>query len=130
MGLGTWGKTLVLRRVLKEFPMITRAWRWLTDPNAQGRKRGMTAGAAILSATLRGVGSGIAKACVSGSLAGAACTANVGGYAEWVDLFGLAVDKLLIPSADFATVAMGIWAFIDARRKANAAKEAVHPRDW
>lgn len=105
--------------------MIKRFWRWLTDPNAQGRKRGLTAGLAILSGALRGIGAGIAKACGIGALVGAACTANVGGYAEWADLVGVAVTQFVTPTADLATVAMGIWALIDARRKSKAAAELV-----
>lgn len=129
MGLGKWGKTLILRRVLKEFPMITKFWRWLTDPAAKGRKRGLTAALAVLSGALSGTGAGIAKACAMGALAGAVCTANVGGYAEWVDLVGVAVDKFVVPTVDAAAFLMGIWALVDARKKSKAEKDSVQ-RAW
>jgi hypothetical protein len=127
MGLRDWARkkavAAVAGRIEREVPVIARAILWLTDPKAQGRKRGICAGAVLLSAGIRGIGSGIGTACLKGFLVGAVCSTDVGGYAEWVDLVGVFVDTVLKPGADFAAIVFGAWGLVDERRK-KAEKDA------
>jgi hypothetical protein len=68
--------------------------------------------------------------CVQGLAAGALCSVDLVGWASWVETANLFLQNVIVPGVDLFTLAMGGWALIDAKRKGEAAKEAVRPRDW
>lgn len=133
MGLRTWGKKqavgLAVRRAEKELPMITKAWRWLTDPAAQGRKRGIAAGAFALGEVLRAIGASLAFACKASIeapalLTGAWCTVDPGGWASWVDTINQVIQSIT-PGMELTAFAFAVWGLLHAKAKNAAAADLV-----
>lgn len=129
MGLKTWGKTLAVNRALKEFPMITKAWRWLTDPEAKGRKRGIAAAALVLAQVLRAIGAGLVFACKASIeapalLTGAWCTVDPGGWASWVETINQVIQSIT-PGMDLTAFIFAVWGLLHAKAKNEAAAQLV-----
>ena len=117
------------RRADKELPMIRKALAWLTDPTHSGRKRGVALAAGFLSGGLRALGNVLTPMCVAGLEAGKLCSADLQGWASWVETSNLFIQNVLVPGVDVFTLAMGAWAYIDASRKGKAAAALVN-RSW
>lgn len=95
-----------------------KAIAWLTDPAHPGRKRGVAAGAAVLSGLLRGLQLGVREACAAELVTGGWCTTDIAGYATWVQFGNDVVQNVLIPGADLTAVVFGIVGLAHARVKA------------
>jgi hypothetical protein len=116
---------IAIRRAAKEWPMIGKAIAWLTDPEHSGRKRGVAVAAALVAGALRGLGNALTPMCVAGMEAGKLCSADLQGWASWVETGNLFLQNVVVPGVDVFTAAMGGWALIDAKRKADAKKDFV-----
>lgn len=132
MGLGSWGKRKAVgyaaRRAEKELPMLTRWIAWLTDPAHTGRKRNVAIGAGCISGALRGLGNVLTPMCVAGLEAGRLCSADLQGWALWVDQANLFIQNVVVPGVDVFAIAMGAWGYISGKRKSEARKDYVSPR--
>lgn len=120
---------IAIRRAAKEWPMMGKAIAWLTDPTHSGRKRGLALGAALIAGALRGFGNALTPMCVAGLQAGALCSADLQGWASWVETANLFLQNVVVPGIDVFTAAMGGWALIDAKRKADAKDDTIK-RAW
>lgn len=136
MGLKTIFKKKLISEVLERIPMINDLIKWLTDPNAQGRKRGITTALVLAAGLLRGVEPTVQKLCgtvtpdvkISDSprfpmesenpaLPHPVCKFQFEVVTDALD-FLVDVVNTMQPNVETVTFLMGIWAIWDARRKA------------
>lgn len=98
--------------------MLKSLWSWLTDPNAQGRKRAICAVAAIVSGALRGASAAIASACTSDLIPDVFCRLDPSSAAAVIDAMVVWANAYLVPGSDLIAALMGLWGLWDARAKA------------
>lgn len=108
--------------------MIKRFWRWLTDPNAQGRKRTIAAIAIFLVGLIKAIGAAVAYACTNALLAGTVCSLDFGAYAAAVEAVDKFIQTVVVQGASMSAVAFAAWGLIDAWRKQRARADYVSPR--
>ena len=117
MGLKTIIKKQIINRFIEQVPVMTKIFKWLTDPTAVGRKRTITSVLAIVAVALRAIAPVLAQACGAGDFASAVCSVNAVDVAWYLEFATDALNNLIVPGADLATVLMGIWALKSAKGK-------------
>src|SRR6187455_833695 len=111
MGLRNFGKGVLLRQLISRLPMISKFFKWFTDPTAIARKRTLFACLVPLAGALHGVDQGLHDACDSGVFSGGVCTISPDTTAGDVDaIVEFAKSATENPKLDLVAFLFGLWA--------------------
>lgn len=108
----------IIKQVLKQVPMFTTAFKWLTDPSASGRKRTLVAVLVALVGIVKVLGVAFATACGADTLHGFLCTVDPETVTGFIDLFVQWINSF-DSSTDIITALLAGWALYDAKKKAD-----------
>ncbi len=117
MGLKTLVKKQIINRFIEQVPIMTKIFKWLTDPTAVGRKRTITSILAIIAVALRAIAPALAQACGAGDFVTAVCSIDTINVAWYLEFATDTLNNLIVPGTDLVTVLMGIWALKSAKGK-------------
>ena len=116
---------IAAHRVEERYPMLRRTLdRLVTTAQQPGFKRGLAVVAGMLAILLRHAEGVLTESCTSGLLAGRVCSVHPEGWLPTVDLIRAAIEQLLVPGADLATVAIGLMGLAHAWARGRQAGKA------
>ena len=117
MGLVDFYRKTVIKKFLKEIPIMGKLISWLSDPTAVGRKRTVASLTALLSGMIRGGSAALKTACESGDFVGALCKVDANLVATMLENVVLFLNTVVVPGADIVTILVGAWGLWAARNK-------------